>query len=141
MGRKGIDVSHHFDTPTAREESQAECFFNPAATRDSAAPSRDEAIYTFHFDTDLDGSQNVSFAVGFTTVSHANPGDLEHVQNYAGHRGIHTSGVSAEEVVASGVTGASTPERDDVRAFAGGALNSPDRIRRRESENRCHSYG
>jgi hypothetical protein len=96
---------------------------NPAATRDTVAPFRDEAIYTFHFDTDLDGSQNVSFAVGLTTLSHANPGDLEHVQNDAVHRGIHTSGDSAEEVVASGVTGASTPERDDVRAIS--PLTSP----------------
>jgi hypothetical protein len=94
---------------------------NPAATRDTVAPFRDEAIYAFHVDTDLDGRQDVSFAVGFTPVTHADAGDsgADRVQKYEVRRVAHAGGGAVEEVVASGVTGASTHEGDEVRAFAG----------------------
>ena len=135
---KGIDVSHHFDTPTGREDPRLNVCdvylfpgtahstvmvmtVNPAATRDTVAPFRDEAIYAFHIDTDLDGRQDVSFAVGFSDVIHADPADpgAEHVQNYEVRRVARAGGAAVEEVVAAGATGASTPEGHEVRAFAG----------------------
>ena len=76
-------MSHHFDSPTGREDPRlnlcdAYLFaggeanaivmaltVNPAAIAGTAMPFRGEAIYTFHFDTDRDGHENVSFAVEF----------------------------------------------------------------------------
>ena len=80
-------MSHHFDTPTAREDPRLNlCDFylfagtpqstvmamtvNPAATADTAAPFRDEALYVFRFDTDGDRREDVSFKVRFGEVAH-----------------------------------------------------------------------
>ena len=131
-------MSHHFDTPTGREDPRLNVCdvylfpgtahstvmvmtVNPAATRDTVAPFRDEAIYAFHVDTDLDGREDVSFAVGFSVVVHADPADpgVEHIQNYEVRRVARAGDGAVEEVVASGATGVSTPEGDEVRAFAG----------------------
>ena len=75
-------VSHHFDTPTAREDPRLNlCDFylfagtpattvmamtvNGAATIDGPPPFRDEALYVFRFDTDGDHREDVSFKVRF----------------------------------------------------------------------------
>lgn len=73
-------MSHHFDTPTAREDPRLNLCdvylfagsatttamamaVNPTATPDTAALFRDEAIYSFHFETDGDGRRLVQSAV------------------------------------------------------------------------------
>jgi hypothetical protein len=135
---RAIDVSHHFDTPTGREDPRlnlcdAYLFagkadttvmamtVNPAATPDTVTPFRGEAIYTFHFDTDLDGSENVSFAVGFTDATHADldGADAAHGQRFRVRRAVHAGSGSREDVLVSGVTGASASGSDEAQAFAG----------------------
>lgn len=75
-------MSHHFDTPTVREDPRLNLCdmylfagspdttvmamtVNPAANAESSAPFRDEAVYAFRFDTDGDRSEDVSFKVRF----------------------------------------------------------------------------
>jgi hypothetical protein len=89
-------VSHHFDTPTAREDPRLNLCdvylfagsatttamamtVNPTATSDTAALFRDEAIYSFHFDTDGDGRADVSFKVRFGGVVHLEIGSAHHM--------------------------------------------------------------
>jgi hypothetical protein len=129
-------VSHHFDTPTGREDprlnlSDVYLFagsaestvmamtVNPAATPDTVAPFRDEAIYAFHVDTDLDGHQDVSFEVGFTDAP-AGVGDeaTANVQVFEVRRMAHARVGSPAAVVMSGTTG-QCGDDDGVRAFAG----------------------
>jgi Domain of unknown function (DUF4331) len=126
-------VSHHFDTPTGREDPRLNLCdvylfagkadttvlamtVNPSAIADGVPPFRDEARYTFHFDTDRDGSENVSFAVEFTAAGGA---DAAHGQGFRVRRSVHTDGGSNGDVLVSGVTGASGSGRDGARAFAG----------------------
>lgn len=80
-------MSHHFDTPTAREDPRLNlCDFylfagsgdttvmamtvNPTATQQTPEPFRDEAVYAFRFDTDGDQHEDVSFKVRFTGPSY-----------------------------------------------------------------------
>jgi hypothetical protein len=129
-------VSHHFDTPTGREDprlnlSDVYLFagsaestvmamtVNPAATPDTVAPFRDEAIYAFHVDTDLDGRQDVSFAVGFTDVpADACDEEITHVQAFEVRRVVRASVGSPTAVMITGTTGQCCDD-DGVRAFAG----------------------
>jgi hypothetical protein len=129
-------VSHHFDTPTGREDprlnlSDVYVFagsaestvmamtVNPAATPDTVAPFRDEAIYAFHVDTDLDGRQDVSFAVGFTDVpADACDEEIPHVQAFELYRVVYAGVSSPAVVMISGTTGQCCDD-DGVRAFAG----------------------
>jgi hypothetical protein len=81
---EGTALSHHFDTPTAREDPRLNLCdtylfagsgdstvmamtVNPAATPQTKAPFREEAVYAFRFDTDGDGRDDVSFEVHFTS--------------------------------------------------------------------------
>jgi hypothetical protein len=87
-------VSHHFDSPTGREDPRlnlcdAYLFagranaaamaltVNPAAAPNTAMPFRGEAIYTFHLDTDLGRHENVSFAVEFAPSTQADDGKVQ----------------------------------------------------------------
>lgn len=125
-------MSHHFDTPTGREDPRLNLCdvylfagtadttvmamtVNPSAIADTVAPFRDEALYTFHFDTDLDGSENVSFAVEFAAVE----GVDAHGQGFRVRRSVPANGGSNGDVLVSGVSGTSTSGRDGARAFAG----------------------
>jgi hypothetical protein len=134
---RSSDVSHHFDTPTGREDPRLNLCdvylfagkadttvmamtVNPAATPATVMPFRGEAIYTFHFDTDLDGSENVSFAVGFTDScpDSADPG-VAHGQRFTVRRDVQGGGGSTGGELVSGATGASASGPDGARAFAG----------------------
>ncbi|WP_428342950.1 DUF4331 family protein [Mycobacterium sp.] len=126
-------MSHHFDSPTGREDPRLNLCdvyvfaggadttvmaltVNPAATPETAMPFRGEAIYTFNFDTDLDRHQNVSFAAEFASSSNADDGT---VQTFTVRRVVQASHGQAGDVLASGVVGASASGTDGVRAFAG----------------------
>jgi Domain of unknown function (DUF4331) len=134
-------LSHHFDTPTAREDPRLNlCDFylfagsvagttamamtvNPAANAHTAAPFRDEAVYAFRFDTDGDRREDVSFKVRFDDVVHgaSNAGNFDHVQRFEVRRADHVPDGLDGDLVASGqandVVFASGD--DGVRVFAG----------------------
>jgi hypothetical protein len=133
-------VSHHFDTPTVRDDPRLNVCdlyvfggtgqstvlvmtVNPTATPKTLAPFRAEAIYAFRVGTDVDGDgdDGVSFAVGFTDVSHADRVDSTTgpAQTFEVRR-VTSADDRPGKVVASGVTGTPAFVRDDgVRAFAG----------------------
>jgi hypothetical protein len=130
---EGVDVSHHFDTPTGRADPRLNLCdvylfagkadttvmamtVNPSAITDAVAPFRDETLYIFHFDTDLDGSENVSFAVEFNG---ARGTGAAYGQRFTVRRSVGADGGSTGDVLMSGVTGASASGRDGARAFAG----------------------
>ncbi len=132
-------MSHHFDTPTAREDPRLDlCDFylfggtsdttvmamtvNPAADVDTVAPFRDEALYVFRVDTDGDRREDVAFKFHASDVAHVCTGDGEaHAQRvevrYATGEDA-TSGADGE-VIAAGTTGSTILGRDGVRVFAG----------------------
>jgi hypothetical protein len=136
QGWRGSVVSHHFDTPTAREDPRLNLSdmylfagsaestvmamtVNPAATPDTMAPFRDEAIYAFHVDTGLDGREDVSFTVGFTDVPAGGRDEpTAHVQAFEVRRVVHAGIGSSAAVMMSGATGQCCDD-DGVRAFAG----------------------
>lgn len=53
---------------------------NPATTPGTAAPSRDEGLYVFRFDTDGDARKDVSFKVHFGQIAHRHD-ENDHVQS------------------------------------------------------------
>jgi hypothetical protein len=134
-------MSHHFDTPTAREDPRLNlCDFylfagsvagttamamtvDPAANAHTVAPFRDEAVYAFRFDTDGDRREDVSFKVRFGDVVHgpSNAGKFDHVQGFEVRRADHVPDGLDGDVVASGQTNevAFASGDDGVRVFAG----------------------
>ena len=75
-------MSHHFDTPTGREDPRLNLCdlylfrgspgttvmamtVNPSASPGTAAPFRDEGLHAFRFDTNGDTREDVSFNVAF----------------------------------------------------------------------------
>jgi hypothetical protein len=131
-------MSHHFDTPTAREDPRLNlCDFylfdgvvgstvmvmtvNPTATIDTVAPFRDESLYAFRFDTNGDDREELSFKVKFGEVIHPTDGAHAHAQRFdviAATGDDAVSGASGD-TVASGHTGVVVEGRKGVRAFAG----------------------
>lgn len=132
-------MSHHFDTPTGREDPRLNlCDFyllagraagttvmamtvNPAANADTAAPFRDDAVYAFRFDTDGDRCEDVSFKVRFGDVVHipSRAADLDHAQSFDVRRADHAPDGLDGEVVGSGHTNEVVSGEDGVRVFAG----------------------
>lgn len=122
-------MSHHFDTPTAREDPRLNLCdmyifagslgstvlamtVNPAATAQTTAPFRDEAVYAFRFDTDGDRHEDVSFKVRFT--------DGEGAQRFDVIRADRApDGLDGDVILTAdlGVTAGAT--MTGVRAFAG----------------------
>jgi len=137
-------VSHHFDTPTGREDPRlnlADFYLfagntpamttmvmtvNPAANVDTAAPFRDEAVYAFRFDTDGDRRDDVSFKVRFGEVVHisSHTSGLTHAQKFSVYRADHSADGLGGDVVASGHTNEVVSGEGDVRVFAG-VVNDP----------------
>src|SRR5208337_2199617 len=86
--RRRFAMSHHFDTPTAKEDPRLNvCDFylfrgrpgttvmaltvNPNAGVGSPDTFRDEGLYAFRFDTNRDLREDVSFKVRFGAPAHA----------------------------------------------------------------------
>ncbi len=131
-------MSHHFDTPTAREDPRLNlCDFylfagsgtgttamamtvNPAANAQTAAPFRDEAVYAFRFDTDGDRCEDVSFKVRFGEIFHetSNTGKLNHIQRFEVRRANHLPAGLGGDVLASGQTNEVVSGENGVRVFA-----------------------
>jgi hypothetical protein len=131
-------MSHHFDTPTAREDPRINvCDFylfagspghtvmamtvNPDAGVSSPATFRDEALYAFRFDLNGDAKEELAFKVRFTEVQHPDGDEHRHIQHFEVRR---SSGSQAHrgvtgELIASGMTDTPTSGRDGVKTFAG----------------------
>jgi hypothetical protein len=98
-------MSHHFDTPTAREDPRINLCdlylfpgkpgttvmamtVNPDAGVSAPTTFRDEAIYSFRFDLDGDHREDLAFKVRFGDVEHADGDDHKHVQPFQVRRAI-----------------------------------------------------
>jgi hypothetical protein len=132
-------VSHHFDTPTGREDPRlnlADFYLfagstpattamvmtvNPAANADMAAPFRDEAVYAFRFDTDGDQREDMSFKVRFGDIVHVSSrtSGRTHAQKFDVYRADHAPDGLDGDVVASGHTNEVVSGDSGVRVFAG----------------------
>ena len=131
-------MSHHFDTPTAREDPRINiCDFylfrgrpgttvmaltvNPNAGVGTPDTFRDEGLYAFRFDTDRDHREDVTFKVQFGAPAHADGSELGHVQSFAVRRATGADAVkgAAGELIISGNTGGVVKADSGCLAYAG----------------------
>src|ERR1700747_566726 len=129
-------MSHHFDTPTAKEDPRLNiCDFyllrvhlgttvmaltvNPNPGVGAPDTLRDEGLYAFRFDTDRDLREDVTFKVQFGATSHGDGG--EHVQTFAVRRapGADALKGATGELIISGNTGRVVKANQDCLAYAG----------------------
>ena len=92
-------MSHHFDTPTAREDPRINlCDFylfpgtpgtvamaltvNPDAGAGGPDTFRGEGLYAFRFDLKDDAREEVTFKIRFGEVTHAAGDEHRHVQSF-----------------------------------------------------------
>jgi hypothetical protein len=132
-------MSHHFDTPTGREDPRLNlCDFylfagapgttvmamtvNATATVDTVAPFRDEALYVFRFDTDGDRREDVSFKLRFGEPMHVpTDGGDGHAQSFELRYATGADAASGGDgqLIATGATGATVLGEHEIRVFAG----------------------
>jgi len=131
-------VSHHFDTPTAKEDPRINiCDFylfrgrpgttvmaltvNPNAGVAAPDTFRDEGLYAFRFDTDRDLREDVAFKVQFGAPAHADGGEHRHVQTFAVRRATGADALqgAAGELIISGDTGRVVKADQGCLAHAG----------------------
>ena len=131
-------MSHHFDTPTAREDPRINvCDFylfrgrpgstvmamtvNPNAGQSAPDTFRDEGLYAFRFDLDGDAREELSFKVRFGAVLHADDQDPAHVQSFEVRRasGPAAAGGADGELIVAARTGRVVEARMGVKVFAG----------------------
>ena len=129
-------MSHHFDTPTAKEDPRINvCDFylfrgGPGTTvmaltvnsnAGVGAPDtfRDEGLYAFRFDTNRDLREDVTFKVQFGVPSHGDGG--EHVQTFVVRRATGADALkgAAGELIISGNTGSVVKANQGCLAYAG----------------------
>jgi uncharacterized protein DUF4331 len=131
-------MSHHFDTPTAREDPRINLCdmylfpgspettvmamtVNPDAGISAPETFRDEAIYAFRFDLNGDHREELTFKVKFGEVSHADAEEHKHVQTFevrraTGHAALR--GAEGERII-QGRTGDVVKTGTGMMAFAG----------------------
>jgi hypothetical protein len=131
-------MSHHFDTPTAREDPRINvCDFylfrgkpgfavmamtvNPNAGQSGPDTFREEGLYAFRFDLDGDAREELSFKVRFGAVFHSDDKDHTHAQSFEVRRASGPSATSGAdgELIAAGHTGRVVEAGAGVKAFAG----------------------
>jgi hypothetical protein len=131
-------MSHHFDTPTAREDPRINvCDFylfngapghtvmamtvNPDAGVSAPDTFRDEGLYAFRFDLDGDAKEELAFKVRFGEVEHPGGDERQHVQHFEVRRTTGAQALKgiAGELIVAGVTGTPVTGKDGVKAFAG----------------------
>jgi hypothetical protein len=129
-------MSHHFDTPTAKEDPRINiCDFylfqgrpdttvmamtvNPNAGVSAPDTFRDEAFYAFRFDLNGDAREEVTFKVQFEGVSHADGG--EYMQPFKVRRATGDAAVrgAAGELIVEGQIGKTAKGRNGAMAYAG----------------------
>jgi hypothetical protein len=130
-------MSHHFDTPTAREDPRINLCdlylfegspghtvmamtVNPDAGVSSPDTFRDEGLYAFRFDLNGDAKEELSFKVRFGAVEHADGDEHRHIQHFEVRRAIDADARKGAEgaVVATGETGGIV-RANDISVFAG----------------------
>jgi hypothetical protein len=131
-------MSHHFDTPTAREDPRVNlCDFylfrrtpgtvamaltvNPDAGAGGPDTFREEGLYSFRFDLNGDAREDVTFKVRFGEVTHSAVDGHRHVQSFEVRRAtgqIALKGADGELLVA-GRTGQIAMTESGTRVFAG----------------------
>ena len=135
-------MSHHFDTPTAREDPRINvCDFylfrgrpgatvramtvNPDAGLSAPDTFRDEGLYAFRFDLDGDAREEVMFKVRFGAVAHAGANGHGHVQTFEVRRTTGPAALQGADgaLVTAGHTGEMVRMGTDCLAFAGLALD------------------
>jgi hypothetical protein len=131
-------MSHHFDTPTAREDPRINlCDFylfsggpastvmamtvNPDAGLSAPDSFREEGLYAFRFDLDGDAREELAFKVTFGPPSHADGDDHKHVQTFEVRRSPGAAALKGAngELIATGTTGAVVKSNSGVTVFAG----------------------
>ena len=131
-------MSHHFDTPTAREDPRINlCDFylfqgrpgntvmaltvNPDAGGKAPDTFRDEGLYAFRFDTNGDSVEDVTFKVRFGVPTHGDGDAHAHVQTYEVRRALgEAARKGAEgELLLSGSTGQIAKTEQGCMAYAG----------------------
>jgi len=131
-------MSHHFDTPTAREDPRINVCdmylfqgrpgttamamtVNPDAGLSAPDTFRDEGLYAFRFDLNGDAKEELTFKVRFGAVTHADETEHVHVQHFEVRRATGAAATSGAEgeLIASGHTGEVTEAAKGIRVFAG----------------------
>ena len=131
-------MSHHFDTPTAREDPRINvCDFylfagtpsttvmamtvNPDAGLSAPDTFREEGLYAFRFDLDEDAREELAFKVTFSAVTHADGEHHRHVQTIEVRRSTGDAALTGIEgdPIASGDTGSVIRSAGGVVVFAG----------------------
>jgi hypothetical protein len=133
-----LDLSHHFDTPTAREDPRINlCDFylfretpgtvamaltvNPDAGTGGLDTFPEEGIYAFRFDLNDDAREEVTFKIRFGEVTRATGDEHRHVQSFEVRRAtgdLAQRGADGEFLV-GGRTGQIAMTESGIRAFAG----------------------
>jgi len=117
-------MSHHFDTPTAREDPRINvCDFylfrgrpgftvmamtvNPNAGQSAPDTFREEGLYAFRFDLDGDAREELSFTVRFGAVFHSDDDNHAHTQSFEVRRASGSAATSGAdgELIAAGHIG------------------------------------
>src|ERR1700744_127271 len=131
-------MSHHFDTPTAREDPRINlCDFylfqgspettvmamtvNPNAGVSSPDTFRDEGLYAFRFDLNDDAREEVTFKIRFGGVVHAGEDKHSHIQSFEVRRAAGEAacrGLEGELLLAGAINQIETTA-DGVNAYAG----------------------
>lgn len=131
-------MSHHFDTPTAKEDPRINiCDFylfrgqpgttvmamtvNPNAGVSAPNTFREEGIYAFRFDLNGDAREEVTFEVKFETVTHVEGDDSKHLQSYEVIRATGAAAVRGleGEVIAGGQTDELVETNAGIKIIAG----------------------
>ena len=131
-------MSHHYDTPTAREDPRLNvCDFylfrgrpgttvmamtvNPNAGVSSPDTFRDEGLYAFRFDLDGDAREEVAFKVRFDAPGHSEGDTHRHVQTFEVRHALGADATHGPDgaLIVSGRTGETVEGAGDIKVFAG----------------------
>lgn len=131
-------MSHHFDTPTAKEDPRINvCDFylfrgrpgttvmamtvNPDAGVSAPDTFRDEGLYAFRFDLNGDAREEVTFKVQFGVVTHADGDERKHVQSFSVLRATEQAALRGAEgsLIIAGHTGQVVKTHTGFMAYAG----------------------
>jgi hypothetical protein len=130
-------MSHHFDTPTAKEDPRLNvCDFylfegasgttvmamtvNPDAGLSAPETFRDEGLYAFRFDLNGDAREEITFKFRFSEIGHAEGDEHRHVQRFEVRKAIGAEALHGldGEILIEGETGKAL-DQSGIRAFTG----------------------
>jgi hypothetical protein len=130
-------MSHHFATPTAKEDPRINvCDFylfrdrpgtpvmamtvNPNAGVSAPDTFRDEGLYAFRFDLNRDAREEVTFKVRFGAVTHSEGDERKHVQSFQVRRAVGNDALRGAEgeLIIAGDTNEVVKTKTALLAFA-----------------------